>query len=261
MKSESLLKILTGVGLGSRRKMADAIKGERVAINGQTVTDFRHPVNAETDQVSIDGRPVDLRPEQLVTLMLHKPKGVISTVSDERGRDKVTDLLPERYRRLRLYPAGRLDKDSTGLLLLTNDGELAYQLTHPRFEHEKEYLVQVRGRLSSEAKRKLERGIELEDGMTHPAKVRGVTAAPFNYRITIHEGRKRQLHRMLEALAHRILALKRIRMGNLELGDLPEGKTRQLSAKEVRALTRARPKPYSAGRSPSASVRTPRRRA
>jgi len=236
MKSESLLKVLTGAGIGSRRKMADAIKQERVTVNGQVVTDFRSPVNKETDHITIDGKPVDLKPRQIVTLMLNKPAGIISTVSDERGRGKVTDLLPEKYRQLRLYPVGRLDKDSTGLLLLSNDGELAYRLTHPRYEYEKEYLVHIKGKLKPEEKRKLERGLKLEDGMTHPAKVREVASPPFNCSITIHEGRKRQVRRMFERLGHQVLALKRIRLGNLNLGNLPEGKTRELNAGEVKAL-------------------------
>jgi len=237
MTSQSLLKILTGAGLGSRRKMAEVIKQKRVSVNGQIITDFRYPVNPETDRVSLDGKPLDIKPRQTVTLMLHKPKDTISTVSDERGRRTVTDLLPEKYRSLRLYPVGRLDKDSTGLLLLTNDGELAYKLTHPKFEHEKEYLVHIEGRLKPEEKRKLEQGLELEDGMTHPAKVKEVKSSPpFNYSITIHEGRKRQVRRMFAHLGYRVLALKRVRMGNLNLGDLPEGKTRELSAREVRAL-------------------------
>ena len=237
MKPESLLKVLTGAGIGSRRKIADAIKQEKVAVNGQVVTDFRYPVNTETDRITINGKPVDLKPEQVVTLILHKPPGIISTASDERGRRNVTDLLPEKYRHMRLYPVGRLDKDSTGLLLLTNDGELAYRLTHPRFEYEKEYLVHIEGSLSPGAIRRLKQGVRLEDGITHPAKVSKVTSStPFNYSITIHEGRKRQVRRMFESLRHRVLALKRTRIGNLNLGNLPEGKTRELSPQEVRSL-------------------------
>jgi len=236
MTPESLLKALTAAGIGSRRRMADAIRQNRVSVNGEMVTDFLRPVNKETDCISLDGTMVDLRSGQTVTLMLHKPEGVISTVSDERGRRKVTDLLSEKYRHLRLYPVGRLDKDSTGLLLLTNDGELAYQLTHPRFEHEKEYLIHIKGSLTAEEKRKLEQGLQLEDGMTHPARVGKAATPPFNYRITIHEGRKRQVRRMFDCLGHRVLALKRIRTGSLSLGNLPEGKTRELSAQEVRTL-------------------------
>jgi len=238
MTPEPLLRVLTGAGIGSRRWVADAIRQDRVAVNGQVVEDFRYPVNMETDRISVDGRQVDLKLRR-VTLMLNKPQGFLSTVRDERGRRTVICLLPGKYRRLRLYPAGRLDKDSTGLLLLTNDGELTYRLTHPKFEYEKEYLVYIKGNLQPDEKRKLEKGIELEDGMTHPAVVREIKVSPpFNYSITIHEGRKRQVRRMLDSLGHRVLALRRIRIGSLSLGDLREGETRELGAREVRALMR-----------------------
>jgi 23S rRNA pseudouridine2605 synthase len=236
MKPESLLKALTAAGLGSRRKMADAIKYERVTVNGQIITNFRHPVNAAEDVIALDGKILALKAERTVTLMLHKPMGYISTLSDERGRQKVTDLLPEKYRHLRLYPVGRLDKDSTGLLLLTNDGDLAYRLTHPRYEHEKEYLVQISGRLKKDETRKLERGLVLEDGKTRPARIEETAATPFNYSLTIHEGRKRQVRRMFANLGHTVLALKRIRFGTLVLGNLPEGKTRELGAQEIALL-------------------------
>ena len=241
MKPESLLKVLTAAGIGSRRRMADAIKHERVTVNGQITTDFHHPVKLKEDTIALDGRKLNLRPERIITLLLHKPAGYISTLSDERGRQKVTDLLPENYRRLRLYPVGRLDKDSTGLLLLTNNGDLAYRLTHPRYEHEKEYLVQVEGKLKSEEKRRLQQGVELDDGKTSPARVREITAEPYNYSLTIHEGRKRQVRRMFAHLGYRVLALKRVRFGNLNLGTLPEGKTRKLSTLEISSLlSRAR---------------------
>ena len=241
MKPESLLKALTSADLGSRRKMADAIKHERVTVNRAVVTNFRHPVNTAEDVIAINGKALALKSAPTVTLMLHKPAGYISTLSDERGRQKVTDLLPDKYRHLRLYPVGRLDKDSTGLLLLTNDGDLAYRLTHPRYEHEKEYLVQIQGRLSGEEMRKLQNGLELEEGKTAPARIEEVAAEPFNYSLTIHEGRKRQVRRMFSNLGHPVLALKRIRFGTLALGNLPEGKTRELSAQEIALLlTRAR---------------------
>ena len=241
MKPEPLLKALTAAGLGSRRKMADAIKYERVTVNGQVVTNFRHPVNASEDKITVDGKAIALKAEPVVTIMLHKPAGYISTLSDERGRRKVTDLLPDKYRHLRLYPVGRLDKDSTGLLLLTNDGDLAYRLTHPRYEHEKEYLVQIEGRLSGEEVKNLEQGLELEDGRTAPARVEEAAREPFSYSLTIHEGRKRQVRRMFAHLGHSVLALKRIRFGTLVLGSLSEGKTRELGAQEIALLlTRAR---------------------
>jgi len=133
---------------------------------------------------------------------------------------------------------GRLDKDSTGLMLLTNDGELTYRVTHPKFEHEKEYLVAIDARLKADEKRRLEQGIQLEDGMTHRALIREVNIPPFNYSITLREGRKRQVRRMFEKLGHRVRALNRIRIGVLSLGDLKEGETRELRSAEVKALLR-----------------------
>ena len=222
--------------------MADAIKNGGVKVNGEPVEDFRHPVNPETDRVSVYGKAVDLKPRRTVYLMVNKPVGIITTTSDERGRSTVLDILPEKYRHLRLYPVGRLDKDSTGLLLLTNDGELTYKLTHPKFEHEKEYLIQIDGRLKPDEKTKLERGFELEEGMTYPVVVKEVKAQPpFNYSITMHEGRKRQVRRMLASLGYHIPALKRVRMGSLHLGNLKEGATRELTPEEVRALLAPKP--------------------
>jgi 23S rRNA pseudouridine2605 synthase len=171
-----------------------------------------------------------------VYLLLNKPTGVLSTTSDERGRRTVIDILPDDYRCLRLYPVGRLDKDSTGLLLLTNDGDLTHQLTHPSFEHEKEYLIAIEAKLQPSEIRMLEQGLELEDGITHPAIVKEVKDKPFNYSITIHEGKKRQVRRMFQHLGHRALALKRVRMGSISLGSLQDGEVRELTAQEVRAL-------------------------
>jgi 23S rRNA pseudouridine2605 synthase len=236
MATKPLLKALTEAGIGSRRWLADAIKQSRVKVNGEIAEDFRQPVNVETDHISISGQPVDLKPRQLVYLVLNKPRGIMSTTSDERGRRTVIDILPEKYRHLRLYPVGRLDKDSTGLLLLTNDGDLTNRLTHPRFEYEKEYLISIAGNLKSEEKRKLEQGIELEDGITHPAAIKELNIPPFKYSITIHEGRKRQVRRMFESQGHPVLALKRIRMGGLSLGKLKEGEVREFSPREVKAL-------------------------
>jgi len=236
MATKPLLKALTEAGIGSRRWLADAIKQGRVKVNGEIAEDFRQQVDVEIDHISISGQPIDLKPRQLVYLVLNKPKGIMSTTSDERGRRTVIDILPEKYRHIRLYPVGRLDKDSTGLLLLTNDGELTNRLTHPRFEHEKEYLVSISGKLNTDEKQKLEQGIELEDGLTHPTEIKEVEAPLFNYSITIHEGRKRQVRRMFESIGHTVQVLKRIRMGNLNLGKLKEGEIRELSVKEVKAL-------------------------
>jgi len=235
--SKPLLKALTEAGAGSRRRLADAIKQGRVEVNGQVVDAFNYPLNVGIDHVQIDGRSVDIKPEHLIYLMMNKPAGVLSTTRDERGRRTVVNILPEKYRRFRLYPVGRLDKDSTGLLLLTNDGELTNKLTHPRYEHEKEYLVQVDSSIKPGDKKKLERGLSLEDGMTYPALVREIRDhLPFNYSITIHEGRKRQVHRMFQSLGYRVQALKRIRIGRLALDRLKEGEIRELDAREKRVL-------------------------
>ena len=237
MSSISLLKALTEAGIASRRWLADAIRQGRVELNGKVAEDFNHPVNLKTDIVSVDGRLIDISPERMVYLIINKPAGVLSTTSDEKGRRTVLHLLPERYRRFRLYPAGRLDKDTTGLILLTNDGELVYQLTHPRFGHEKEYVVLLDKRLKPHERRRLECGLKLDDGMTHPALVRKVgDASDFSYSITIHEGRKRQVRRMFQSLGHRVIALKRIRIGRVCLCDLEEGEMRELSDGEVEAL-------------------------
>ena len=236
MENNSLLKALSEAGVGSRRWLTEVIKQGRVLVNGRITVDFRFPLDKARDRVQVNGRPVNLKPGKAVCLMLHKPVGVLTTTRDEQGRKTVMGLLPVKYRHLRLYPVGRLDKESTGLLLLTNDGALTYQLTHPRFEHEKEYLVRLDKPLGPGDKEKLERGIELEGGKTYPAVIEAVKTEPFSYRVTIHEGRKRQLRLMFQSLGPRVLALKRVRMGGLILGSLGEGETRELTGKEVKEL-------------------------
>ncbi|MFC1861290.1 pseudouridine synthase [Chloroflexota bacterium] len=236
--SIELLKALTMAGAGSRRRIADTIKQGLVQVNGEVVEDFSHPINIESDIVSIDGESIDIKPEKSTYLILNKPSGVTSTTSDEKGCRTVIDILPEKYRRSRLYPVGRLDKNSTGLLLLTNDGKLTYRLTHPKFRIAKEYLVYLNTKLKQEEKQMLEQGIKLEEGITSLAKIVEVdSVSPYNYSITIHEGRKRQVRRMFSALGYRVLALKRIRMGNLNLGNLRDGDIRELSVREVYALS------------------------
>jgi 23S rRNA pseudouridine2605 synthase len=236
MPEKSLIKVLTEAGIGSRRRMADAIKQGKVKVNDVIAESFNHPVNPEKDRVLFEGRAIDLKPDKIICLMLNKPEGIVSTVSDEKGRRTVVNILPEKYRRHRLYPVGRLDIDTTGLLLMTNDGDLTYRLTHPRYEYEKEYLVAIKGNLTTEEKHQLQRGILLEDGMTHPAGVKEISIPPFNYSVTIHEGRKRQVRRMFERLRHTVEALQRVRIGNLTLGDLKEGEVRHLTPKEIATL-------------------------
>ena len=237
MESKALLKILVEAGVGSRRRVADAIMRGLVQVNGSVVADLRYAVDEGKDRITVDGRVVDIKPQKHVYLMLNKPAGILSTVRDERGRRTVIDILPEKYRDIGLHPAGRLDKDSTGLLLLTNDGEFTYRLTHPKFEKEKEYLLQIGAILKPHEISALEKGVELEDGMTHGAVVKSISSAPpFDYSITLHEGRKRQVRRMFAALGYRVVALRRVREGNLVLGALAEGGVRELGAGEVRGL-------------------------
>jgi len=234
MNRQTILKSLTAAGIGSRRRLADAIKQGRVTLNGQVVSDFRQPV-AAGDVIAVDGKKVDTDVIGAKTyIILNKPVGILSASSDERGGETALDILPPQYRKQRLYPAGRLDKDSSGLLLLTNDGELTYQLTHPRYEHQKEYLVYIKRELTADEVPRLEKGVELDDGRTAPARVKPVSQPPYNYSITIHEGRRRQVRRMLASLGHQVVELKRVRLGSLYLGNLKEGEVRALSAIEAR---------------------------
>ena len=238
MAATTLLRALIATGTGSRRKLADIIMKGRVYVNGKPVDDLKYPVNTDRDLISIDGKKVDLNPKETICLVLNKPKGILSTTNDERGRRTVMDILPAAYQNKGLYPAGRLDKDTTGLLLLTNDGELTYKLTHPKFEHEKEYLVHIDGTLTTEQKICLKKGILLEDGKTSPAIIKAVKSnSPYNYSLTIHEGRKRQVRRMFERLKHPVIDLKRIRIGGISLGNLQEGEARRLNTEEIAALT------------------------
>jgi 23S rRNA pseudouridine2605 synthase len=232
-----LLKSLMAAGLGSRRQLAYAIRQGKIRVNGAIIEDFSYPINLRSDIILIDDKPVKPKLKPPIVLLLNKPAGVLSTTKDDRGRKTVMDILPRKYRNIMLYPVGRLDKDTTGLLLLTNDGKLTYQLTHPKFEHEKEYLIRIKSKLSPDEELNIERGIQLDDGITYPAVLKETGAyPPFNYSLTIHEGRKRQIHRMLAKLGHKVLALRRTRIGGLRLGKLKEGEVRELSTQEIERL-------------------------
>jgi 23S rRNA pseudouridine2605 synthase len=238
MESLPLLKYLVEAGIGARRQVVSAIKQGRVTVNGKTAEGYTMPVFPGLDAITVDARPVKFKPSEMLVFMVNKPRDVLSTTRDERGRKTVVAMLPERYRSLGLYPAGRLDYDSTGLLILTNDGNLTYRLTHPRFEHEKEYRVTVSGKLSDEDRMKLEKGVMIEDGMTSPAVIKEVPDAAYTYSITIHEGRHRQVRRMFLSVGLEVKSLKRVRIGRLELGDLEEGQIRKLSQSEIGKLLR-----------------------
>ncbi len=229
-----LAKHLAHAGVASRRAAERLIADGRVAVNGQVVTDPARDV-AESDRVEVAGRAVE-GVEPPVVYALNKPLGVISTTQDTHGRPTVVELVPAAG--LRLYPVGRLDADSSGLILLTNDGRLANRLTHPRYEVPKTYLARVGGgRVEEDALRALRDGVELDDGLTAPARVRRVK--PNEIELTIHEGRNRQVRRMCEAVGHPVLALERVAFGPLRLGDLAPGRHRRLSEAEIEHLRSA----------------------
>ncbi|MBI5410715.1 MAG: rRNA pseudouridine synthase [Nitrospirae bacterium] len=230
-----LQKVIADSGLASRRKAEEMIAQGRVTVNGRTVRELGTKVDPDRDHVKVDGR--HLRPvPPSVFLMLNKPKGYMSSLSDPAGRQTITDLLPGVG--LRVFPVGRLDYDSEGLMLLTNQGELAQALLHPRYHVPKTYLIKVKGVLTDEEITSLERGVEMEDGLTAPASVKKVRKAEENswLEITIHEGRKHQVKRMLEVVGHPVIKLTRVRFGPLNLRDLPLGEYRYLTDREANAL-------------------------
>lgn len=230
-----LQKAIADSGLVSRRKAEELIAQGRVTVNGRVVSDRGTKVDPEKDHVKVDGRHLKPVPPQTF-VMLNKPKHVVSTMSDPGGRLTIADLLPGV--RVRVFPVGRLDFDGEGLVLLTNDGELAQRLLHPRYHVPKTYLIKVKGMLNDEDLRALEKGVMLEDGPTGPAVVNKVGKATENswLELTIYEGRKHQVKRMLDAVGHPVLKLKRVRFGPLALGDLPVGRYRYLTDREANAL-------------------------
>jgi 23S rRNA pseudouridine2605 synthase len=223
-----LAKYLAHSGVASRRAAEELIRAGRVTVGGDLVTDPARDVD-ETSDVVVDGEPV--APEALEVHVLNKPAGVVSTARDTHGRPTVTQLVRSGRR---LYPVGRLDADTTGLILLTNDGELANRLMHPRYEVAKTYRADVGRAVPEHALRKLREGVELDDGTTAPAKVRQVERGVLE--LTIHEGRKHQVKRMLEAVGYPVKELTRIAFGPLRLGDLAPGKHRRLTAAEIERL-------------------------
>jgi 23S rRNA pseudouridine2605 synthase len=220
---------LSRAGVASRRRADDLIKEGRVRVNG--APGELNTVVGSRDVVEVDGERV--RPQKLTYVLLHKPAGVVTTASDPQGRRTVVDLID---RRPGIVPVGRLDADTTGALLLTNDGQLAHRLAHPRYEVDKVYVAEIEGRVGGDALRRLAEGVELEDGRSAPARVRRV--GPSRVEVTIHEGRKHQVKRMLEAVGHPVVRLHRSRYAGLTADDLRPGESRELTSEEV-ALLRA----------------------
>jgi len=225
-----LAKFLAHAGVASRRAAERLIASGRVSVGGEVVMDPARDVD-ENAGVAVDGEPV--RPERRVVYAVNKPRGVVSTARDTHGRPTVVELLPAEARRL--YPVGRLDADSTGLLLLTNDGELANLLTHPRYGVEKVYRARVSPpRVHESSLRTLREGVELDDGPARATRVRSLAGGVIE--IALGEGRKRQVRRMCEAVGHRVVELERVRFGPLRLGGLAPGAHRRLTAPEVEQL-------------------------
>jgi len=233
-----LAKLMASAGVASRRACERMIREGRVTVAGQTVTDPAFGVDL-TQAVAVDGVALPAAAPELVVYALNKPPGVVSTAHDPQGRPTVVAMVQCAQR---LYPVGRLDADTTGLILLTNDGELAHLLTHPRFGVEKTYRARVAGGpVRERALRALRTGVVLDDGVTEPALVRRI--APDRLEITIHEGRKRQVRRMCERVGHRVIELERVSIGPLALADLPRGVSRRLSDAEVACLRAAAGRP------------------
>ena len=225
-----LQKVLAERGYGSRRSCEQMIEAGRVTVNGKVAVLGRR-IHADVDLVHIDDAPVGVKPG-LVYYLLNKPAGVVTTSSDTHGRPTVVQLVPND---VRVFPVGRLDAETEGLLLLTNDGILTHRLTHPSFGVEKEYLAEIDGQLSNSQLHSLRTGIELEDGMTAPAQAS--QPQPGMLRLVIHEGRNRQVRRMCDAIGHPVKRLVRVRIGPLRDTTLKPGTWRMLEGSEVRALS------------------------
>ncbi|TSB46863.1 pseudouridine synthase [Alkalicoccobacillus porphyridii] len=232
---ERLQKVIAHAGIASRRKAEELILQGRVTVNGKPVTELGVKVQAQRDKIEVDGVPIDK--EEPVYFLLYKPSGVISSVSDDRDRKVVTDYL---HIEQRVFPIGRLDYDTSGLILLTNDGDFANLLMHPRHQMNKVYVAKVEGTPTKESLKKLERGVMLEDGKTAPAQVKLISGDKKKntaiVRLSIHEGRNRQVRRMFEAIGHQVLKLKREEYSFLTLKGLNPGDVRPLKPIEVKHL-------------------------
>jgi pseudouridine synthase len=235
--AERLQKLLARAGYGSRRACEDLIEAGRVSVDGKRATELGAKADPETQEIKVDGKP--LRVEQPVYYVLNKPKGIVSTVHDPEGRPTVRDLMKGEKRRI--FPVGRLDADSRGLVILTNDGRFTNLLTHPRYGIEKTYVVRVRGEVPDAAVAKLRHGVWLAEGKTLPARVWVIRRKrdETELGVAISEGKNRQVRRMLAAVGFKVLALTRTKIGPLTIRGMPEGAARELSRHEVAELEKA----------------------
>lgn len=234
----TLVKYLVSAGLGSRRHCAALVMAGYVTVNGERADQLMLEVSFR-DRIEVDGRPVQAKRTSHVYLAVHKPDGYLSAVTDDRDRDTVLDLVPRALRKNGLVPAGRLDLHSTGLMLLTTDGELVNRITHPRYEVEKEYHVALDRAVQPTASSKLRTGVEIEGGVAHAKALRRLQDEPgFRYAIVLNEGKKREVRLMFRAVGRQVLALERVRIGSLTLGNLPVSEVRELTDREVSDLKR-----------------------
>ena len=238
MQAERLQKILSRAGITSRRKAEELILKGRVSVNGRVVSELGTKAVLGKDEICLDGKAIKPATEKVV-VALFKPRRCVTTLNDPQGRPTVADLVGNIP--FRVYPVGRLDYDAEGLLLLTNDGELAHRLQHPRFKVPKRYLVKVRGHPPEQALTQLQQGVTLEDGITAPAELIVLEEDKNTtwLSLTLREGRNHQVKRMCALVGFPVLRLRRTKVGPIDLGDLRQGKSRRLKAREVRALRRA----------------------
>jgi len=251
---ERLQKLISAAGITSRRASEELILNGRVTVNDCVVTELGSKADPAIDRIAVDGKPLVIASQKLY-ILLNKPVGYMTTLDDPEGRALVTDLLQEVKERV--YPVGRLDYNTEGLLLLTSDGDWANRLMHPRHEIEKEYHVRVRGKVHTSQLAQLTNGVEIDGKKTAPATVRLIKDGEQNdwLSITIHEGRNRQIRRMCEAVSLLVVRLKRVRYGVLSLGALKPGEFRYLSQAEVDALRDPAHAPLKAERKPNENVR------
>ncbi|MBI5193763.1 MAG: rRNA pseudouridine synthase [Nitrospirae bacterium] len=236
---ERLQKIIANSGAASRRKAEELIVDGLVTVNGNVVRELGTKADPEKDAIKVSGKLIRL-PERHTYIVLNKPQGYITSMNDPEGRPIVTELL--KGVKARVFPVGRLDYDTEGLLIMTDDGDLAHSLMHPSHEIAKTYLVKIKGYLEDKEMEKLETGVKLEDGLTSPAVVRKLKKADANswIELTIHEGRYHQVKRMMEKVGHQVIKLIRVRYGFIELGNLPPGTFRYMTAEEVKSLKKGK---------------------
>lgn len=228
-------KFIAASGVASRRKAESLVLEGRIRVNGEVIQDLSYQVDEENDRVTFDSEEISVRNEKPVYIMINKPEGYITSVKDQFGRKSVSDLVSDIKERI--YPVGRLDYETSGLLIMTNDGDLTYKITHPKHEMDKVYIASVRGMISQEEKHNFENGLKIEDYITSKAKLKVIKYdKDKNYsvcKVTIHEGKNRQVRKMFQAINHPTMNLKRVQVGKINIGNLEIGKYRELTRDEV----------------------------